>query len=178
MKKPKIKFVAALFILAVLGIQAGYAQQYTDKVTLQVVLKPVQNISVNTNQLTVALAFEKASDYLNGVASTQKKHLEVSSTGLFQVAVKASTENLEKGDDKIPVKTITITPKFGGSGTDPGAVPSAIKLSNENQIILDSEKGTVQAFYDVEYNSSGGADYINKPEGTYETIVTYTISPT
>lgn len=177
MKKPRFKLFAALLVLTVSGIQAVHAQQPSDDVTLQVTLVAVQNISVNAGQTTVTLTFEEAGDYLNGVTSSQPNHLEVSSTGLFQVAVKASDINLVNGSNTIPVNTITVTPGYGTGGTDPGAIPAAVSLTGNDQIILDSNDGTAQAFYNVTYDASGGADYINKPAGIYTTTVTYTISP-
>jgi hypothetical protein len=175
MIKSKIKLLSALLVLVVLGIQAAHAQT-SDEVTLNVTLVATQSISVNATQETVTLTFDDATDYQNGVTSEQASHLAVSSTGLFQVKVNTSTENLVYETNNIPVSTVTVTPAYA-SGTDPDATATGVSLSTTATTILDSDDGTAQAFYNVTYFASGGADYINKSAGTYTTTVTYTISP-
>ncbi|MGV8094385.1 MAG: hypothetical protein AB2L24_21220 [Mangrovibacterium sp.] len=178
MIKSKIKLLSALLVLAVLGIQAAHAQT-SDEVTLNVTLVAAQSISVNATQKTVTLTFDDATDYQNGVTSEQASHLEVSSTGLFQVKVNTSTEDLVYDDENnIPVSTVTVTPVYAsGTDPDPDADATGVSLSTTATTILDSDDGTAQTFYNVTYFASGGADYINKSAGTYTTTVTYTISP-
>ncbi len=175
MVQSKIKLLAAVAAMAVTGIQTLNAQQLNDDVTLNVTLVAVQNISVNSGQTTVTITFNESSDYLNGVSSPQLAHLEVSSTDDFVVKVSTASD-LSDGSNTIPVNTITVTPVYA-SGTDPGATATAVALSTTATTILSSTNGTTKALYDVTYDASGGSDYVNKPAGTYSTMVTYTISP-
>jgi len=183
MIKPKIKFYTVVLAIAMLtGIQASYAEgdQTSDNVTLNVTLEQVQSISVNTNQKTVNLVFQSASDYQDGVSSTQVDHLNVSSTTSFQVKVTAlgDLSNSTSGD-AIPVSTITVTPTVSSGYSGPAEETlTGTSLSTSDQGIINSgTNGTVETHYDVEYKASGGENYINKSVGTYTTTVTYTISP-
>ena len=95
-----------------------YAQA-SDNATLNVALSDVRSIMVNPTQNTVEIVFATAEDYQNGVVSTQSNHIMVTSTGGFQITVKASTEGLVNGAYSIPVNTIGIRSEPNARGSIP-----------------------------------------------------------
>ena len=107
-----------------------YAQA-SDNATLNVALSDVRSIMVNPSQNTVEIVFATAEDYQNGVVSTQTSHIMVTSTGGFQITVKASTEGLVSGANSIPVNTIGIRSEPNAKGSIPrGIVYRNLNLSS------------------------------------------------
>lgn len=79
-----------------LGLPTAYAQN----VTLNVKLKPIQTLVVNSRQRTVDLEYNSKEDYKNGVSKTNADHLNIYSTGGFQVNVKSATATMVNGTKK------------------------------------------------------------------------------
>lgn len=158
------------------GTQASQAQA-SDNATLNVVLADVRSIRVNPAQNTVQLNFATATDYQNGVTSDQIAHLEVTSTGGYQIKVKASGSALLNGANAIPVNTITLTPGLNAGYTDPGATFTSLSLSATQQQLITTPNGSPRIMFDVRYGASGGQPYIGKPAGTYVTTITFSIEP-
>ena len=90
--------------------------QASDNATLNVTLSDVRSIMVNPTQNNVELVFATPEDYQNGVTSSQPSHIMVTSTGGFQITVKASTEGLVFGANSIPVNTIRLSPGPSAKG--------------------------------------------------------------
>jgi hypothetical protein len=181
-KPMKRTFSFLLKGLAITLLFAGSSRlaqaQASDNATLNVVLADVRSITVNPAQNAVQLNFATATDYQTGVISNQVGHLIVTSTGGFQVKVKASGETLVNGANSIPVNTITLSPSINaGSTLPPGATFVNVQLSSVPQPIIQSTNGSANVIFDVEYKASGGDPYINKPAGTYVTTITYSIEP-
>jgi hypothetical protein len=178
----KRTFFSLLRALAMTLLFAGSTRvvlaQASDNATLNVVLADVRSIIVNPAQNAVQLDFVTATDYQVGVTKTEVAHLNVTSTGAFQVKVKASTDQLVNGANSIPVNTIILTPNISANSTLPaGAVFTPVTLSAIAQQLIQSSNGSPKVEFDVEYKSSGGDPYINKPAGTYVTTITYSIEP-
>ena len=170
--------MATMIAGSFLATKSASAQAYSSDVTnLQVVIPELRSIKVNSLQKDVVLTFATADDFKNGVSSKQTKHLEVTSTGKFQVKVAASS-NLRNALNEINVNTISLTPELN-SGVDPNTnnTYNLVNLKvNAPQVLISSNLGTVQSFFDVSYKASGGVEYIDKAKGTYQTVVTYELT--
>ena len=154
-----------------------YAQA-SDNATLNVALSDVRSIMVNPTQNTVELVFATPEDYQNGVTSSQSSHIMVTSTGGFQITVKASTEGLVNGTYSIPVNTIGLRPGPGAKGSILLAIIYYdLNLSSARQPVIESPGGCHFCAFDVVYHAKGGDPYIGKPAGTYVGTITYSIEP-
>ncbi|MFB9055170.1 hypothetical protein ACFFU9_00300 [Mariniflexile ostreae] len=175
-------------ILASLALLLGFAVNAqtpaTDVVTLNVNLSPIQSITVNTSQKTVNLDYVTADDYSNGVTLAQANHLEVYSTGGFQVSVKSAGTELTNGSEvngNIAASDIKITATDGTAAIDAAAYKPTVSLSAENQAILSTTKGAVNKNVNITYGAAGGDAYVDKyiagqNPTTYTTQLTYTIT--
>lgn len=174
-----IKFRVLAMLLLAVGLGAGQTAfgQASDNATLNVVLADVRSIKLNPAQTTVQLNFNNASDYQNGVLLNQAAHLEVTSTGGFQVKVKSSGVSLQNGTNTIPVSTITLVPSLSSGYTDMGASFNTVTLSPTQQQMITTPNGSARVVFDVRYGASGGQPYIDKPAGTYVTTITFSIEP-
>lgn len=155
----------------------------TDNVTLNVRLKPIQTLVVNPMQKTVNLDYTSEADYENGVSSLQVDHLEVFSTGGFQVKVKSSGDELTNSqagvNGNIAANTIQIIPT-AATNAIPGAAYESISLSSNEQTIVSTVKGAVAKKVNVEYKGANANAYIDyyvadQNPTVYTTTLTYTI---
>jgi len=89
-------FTITLFCVMLFSIQAQ------DNVTLNIILRPIQTITVNPLQKTVDLVYDSAEKYETEVTSIQEEHLEVFSSGGF--AVQVSRTSLELDDVTITAR--------------------------------------------------------------------------
>jgi hypothetical protein len=179
MKMESIKFrvLVMLFIAGGLGAGNTVHAQASDNATLNVVLADVRSIKLNPAQTTVQLNFNNTNDYQNGVVLNQAAHLEVTSTGGFQVKVKSSGVSLQSGTNTIPVSTITLAPSLSSGSADMGASFQTVTLSSTEQQMISTPNGSSRVVFDVRYTASGGQPYIDKPAGTYVTTITFSIEP-
>jgi hypothetical protein len=177
MQPIKSRILAVLLLAWCLGAGNNMYAQSSDNATLNVVLADVRSIKLNPAQTTVRLNFNNATDYQNGVFMDNLSHLEVTSTGGFQIKVKSSGTFLQNGINTIPVNTITLRPTVTSGYTDAGLGLQTITLSATNQQMVTTPNGSSRMFFDVRYTASGGQPYINKPAGTYVTTITFSIEP-
>lgn len=151
-------------------------------VNLAIELNPIQTLVVNENQKSVILKYETLENYEKGVSSVNAGHLTVTSTGAYEVKVKAEKDVFET-DDKtglnvIPTWDVVIT----SSGAE-GKTYSEKNLSGiEDRVIVESTDGGVDQKIDIKYAAKGGNEYLinNYVKGkkvTLTNIVTYTIAP-
>jgi hypothetical protein len=172
------KILGILFAcLSGLGIATKTNAQASANANLNVVLSDIRSIKVNPAQSTVSLNFATSTDYLNGVFANEVAHLEITSTGGFQIKVKAATASLVNGTSTIPVSTILLTPTLSAGSTDEGVSFTPVPLSATQQTLINTPNGSSMIFFDMKYQASGGQDYINKLAGTYVTTVTFSIEP-
>lgn len=177
MESIKFRMLAVCLLIACLGgVRRTYAQA-SDNATLNVVLADVRSIKLNPAQTTVQLNFNNANDYQNGVVLNQNAHLEVTSTGGFQVKVKSSGASLQNGINTIPVSTITMIPSLSSGYVDMGASFQTVTLSPTQQQMITTPNGSSKIVFDVRYQASGGQPFIDKPAGTYVTTITFSIEP-
>jgi hypothetical protein len=177
MKPKKLLYLTLPSLLTGIAFCHTALGQASDNATLNVVLSDVRSIKVNPAQTSVQLSFNNATDYQNGVNSSQVAHLEVTSTGGYQVTVKASGPSLQNGTNVIPVNTITLTPTLSAGYTDAGLAFQTITLSATQQEMITTPNGSPKMVFDVKYTASGGQPYIDKPAGTYVTTITFSIEP-
>jgi len=174
-------FIASLMMLCGIAVQAQ-----TDNVVLNVKLNPIQTLIVKTDQKTVDLNYIDRTDYLNGVSETQNNHLNVFSTGGFEVKVKSDgSELVNKAtagpNGNIDVATVKITALAGTQ--DPLVTATynpSVALSATENTIVSSTKGAVDRNIGVTYEAAGANAYIdkyvaNQTPTVFTTNVTYTI---
>ena len=152
--------------------------QAQNKVTLNINLKPIQTLVVNSAQAEVTLNYLTKNDYKNGVSSTQNDHLTIYSTGGFQVKV---SSNAQKSSGSLPVNSLSIAPS---SGSTP--ISSQHVIYQENQLdvfekpIITSNIGGINKKFNIAYRGAGANQYINDYDAnaasnTHLYNITYTI---
>lgn len=167
------------FIFTVLSL-VGFATVSAQTVTLNVRLKPIQTLIVNTAQKTVNLDYTTRDDYANGVTSSNVDHLTIYSTGGFQVKVKSGNAALQNGNKTILVSTVQVK---ANAGTDPvnGAQYAAIApLSATETTLVTSSLGGVDKKISIDYKGAGANAYLNnyvagQDPSVYTAELTYTI---
>ena len=153
--------------------------------TLNVKLYPIQTIIVNPLNKTVNLEFTSVTEYANGVDQDQEDHLQVYSTGGFQINVKALGNLTSSGAGTIDLADIKVTASPGTTNalTDTAAgTYKSVDLTTANQLLVDNAVGGINKSINVNYAALGGATYVDKyingqNPTVYTTEVTYTISP-
>ena len=162
-----------LLLTALLGIMWGAAAQKTDYAVLKIVLHPVQSIIVNSAQKYVNLEYKTANDYTVGVTSLKENHLEVFSTGAFNILAEKST-GINDG-------VVTIIPDSKSNKPLYGTQMEIVSLTNRPQNLISSGSSAYNHTYNITYKGVGNGsflDFLNKgKETTHRTLVTYTIAP-
>lgn len=154
-------FTIILFSIMLFSIQA----QQSDNVTLNIILRPIQNITVNTLQKSVDLVYDSAEKYESGTTSRQTEHLEIFSSGGFAVQVSGTSFEMD-GDIKIIADPVQPNPTYSFTSVDLSQTPTDLIVGG---------RGGRQKF-NVTYDNSGGANkYFDKEHKTYTSEITYTI---
>ncbi|WP_294201090.1 MULTISPECIES: hypothetical protein [Chryseobacterium] len=169
------KFIFAAFSL--IGFATVNAQ---NTVTLNVRLKPIQTLVVNTAQKTVNLDYNTKDDYANGVTSTNADHLTIYSTGGFQVKVKTAGAALLNGTKTIQANTIQVKASAGSDPVNGAQYSATAPLSATETTLVTSTAGGVDKKISVEYKGSGANAYLDnyvagQNPAIYTTELTYTI---
>lgn len=181
-----MKKVVIASLMMVFGIAAQAQTGKSDNVTLNVKLNPIQTLIVKTDQKTVDLNYVDRANYLNGVSSTQDNHLNVFSTGGFEVKVKSSSSELVNQaaagpNGNIDAGSVKITAMAGTQDALTVAQYNpAVALSATEGTIVSSTKGAVDRNIGVKYEAAGANAYIdkyvaNQTPTVFTTTVTYTI---
>lgn len=146
-------------LLTILGCTYTTDSQAQNKVTLNVNLKPVQTLVVNSAQKEVTLNYLTKDDYQNGVSNTQDDHLTIYSTGGFQVKVSSKAQATS---GSLPVSSLSIAPSSGSAPIAPQYV-----VYQENQLdvfekpIITSNIGGINKNFNIAYRGAGANQYIN-----------------
>lgn len=184
--------IAALVIcgmVCVNSVKAEGTPTNSDQVTVNLKFKPVQSISVKTDQKEVNFVYDSEEDYLNGVTSvTHEKHLKVFCTGGFEVKVKADNENFVSGNNNltIPVEHVSVTATASDGNTITyTSIGETQPLDVAEKTIIKSSEGGTELEFDVEYDNTGDSNgaYINGYNSehvadgatVFTTTVTYSI---
>jgi len=162
---------------ALLGFAAMKAQQ---TVTLNVRLKPIQTLVVNSSQKIVNLDYVTKDDYANGVSSPNPDHLTIYSTGGFQVKVKSASVALQNGNKNIQASSIQVKASAGTNAVNGAQYSQAATLSNNDALLVASAAGGVNKQISIEYKGAGGNAYLDnyivgQDPTVYSTELTYTI---
>jgi len=177
-------FIASLMMVC--GIAAEAQTTKSDNVTLNVRLNPIQTLVVNTLQKTVNIDYTTKDHYKDGVSSKQANHLNIFSTGGFEVKVKSGgSELINQGtagsNGNIAASTIKIIATQGTQDALTDAdYKQNVELSTTDGIIVSSTKGARDKNIDIEYKAAGNDAYLDKyvassTATTFTTTVTYTI---
>lgn len=182
-----MKKVVIASLVMLMGITTQ-AQTKTDNATLNVRLNPIQTLVVNSGQKTVNLDYTSTSHYSTGVSSKQENHLNVFSTGGFEVKVKSSSAELTNAstagpNGNIDASTIQIVASPGTQQalTDPNAsYKDPVTLSTTEGVLVSSTKGARDKNIDIEYKAAGNDAYLdhyvaNQTPTVFSTSVIYTI---
>lgn len=172
MKKMYAEILTSIFCALAWG---GYAQSSAGT-NLSVELQNIQSITINEAQNNVGISLTNASEYRNGKTSQQADHINITSSSNYEIKVSAAS-NLINEASSIDIGTVTLTPSLGSVGAAPvGSLNlNAVALSLGETTLVSSSHGDAQRSFNVNYKVSGGEAYLNKPIGTYSTLVTYTI---
>lgn len=178
--------LAAVTLVSVVFAGTANAQSATDNVTLNINLKPIHTILVNSGQKTVNLTYSTPAHYLAGVGENQLDHLEIFSTGAFVVNVKTGGNFLASNGGTIAASgnsTVLVTPAAGTANPIPGSPTySPIGLTSSDQQLIKSATGGRNMKVSVNYKGAGSDEYLNKfskthgvDENVFTAQVTYTI---
>ena len=194
MKVRKFLFVGALIAASLFSVNSVMAQTNsttaTDQVVVNLKFKPIMSITVNPTDNEVDLTYADIADYSEGKTSgLLTNHINIYSTGGFEVKVKADGNFTRTGGGEISVGDVLIVATgTGASDTSDNSVYAAkqsLKATVEGETLVTKATGGVNINYNVEYDNTaagGSNNYINKyifadgAESVYSTTVTYTIA--
>ena len=167
------------FLLAAAGLLA-FATTNAQNVTLNVRLKPIQTLVINNAQKTVNLDYVTTDDYANGVSSVNADHLNIYSTGGFQVKVKSANAAMQNGGKTIQANTIQVIATAGTEAVNGAQYSQNVQLSANETTLVTSTNGGVNKKISIEYKGAGANSYINnyiagQNPTVYTTELTYTI---
>ena len=173
--------IASLVVLCGITAQA----QNSDNVTLNVRLNPIQTLVVNSLQKTVNLDYTTKEHYNQGVSLKQENHLNIFSTGGFEVKVKSGGSELTNQgagpNGNIAAATVKLTALAGTQNALADAQYNQdVVLSTTEGVIASSTKGARDKNIDIQYAAAGNDAYLdkyvaNQTPTTFTTTVTYTI---
>ncbi|MBB1138713.1 hypothetical protein [Myroides sp. WP-1] len=165
------KFLAPLFLLFSFVLSA----QNSAQTNLNVVLKPIQSIKINDQQQQINLSFETVEDYTKGKISDQADHIEIMSSGTYEIRVVANSP-LQHDSDEIRLENIGLNPSLGGIGEFRETISLLpVSLSMREKNMIQSNVGDVKRTFNVSYKMNASDELLNKSIGTYSTVITYTI---
>jgi hypothetical protein len=197
MKTKNFLLTGALLIMALFSVNGVMAAEPTyvpgqtsDKVTVNLIFKPVQSIQVNpeTGGTDIEFVYQTANDYLNGIENPTKDitdHLIVNHTGAFSVTVSSpgflNGVNALTGDNHVTLKASNGT-KFREGTTYSSPVSLGYTNTTEEEFI-SSPNGGIGLKYNVEYehviSEENLETYIDLISGNSEaTSITYTAEVT
>jgi hypothetical protein len=193
MRTKNILSIAALIICGLVCVNSVKAEvpptQTSDEVevTVNIKFKPIQSIVVNSVQKTVNLEYNTLQNYQEGVSVIMNDHLEVFSSGGFQVKVKAN-ENFTRveegtGTETIPAGEVIVqaAPGNGNTGNFGSEGLPLVSLSSNEQPLIGADTGGNFKFHVTYDNTDAGGNfaYLNKharhEETSYTATVTYSI---
>lgn len=184
--KITLMLAAAFVFFGAQSVKADEAESNSgnnsDNVTLNIKIHAIQSLVVNNDQKIVDLEYITKEDYSNGVNVDKANHLNIYSTGGFEIKAKTSGATLTGtgGNSKtIDVADVTVTPK-GGTNSINDVTYTPKTLSVNEQTIAESGIGGVNKDISINYAAKGNDEYINhyvkgETPTVYTTQVTYSI---
>lgn len=183
MKTKNVLVLMLIIIAGLLNVKEVKAEGPTESATLNlnIVLNPIQTITVTATQKSVDLIYKTEDNYESGVSVKQNDHLKIFSTGGFTVSVE-SDGNLSNGEGKVIESTdVTILAENGTGNEVLNTTTGAVALGGEKTLIT-SDSGGRDLMYNVTYNNKTGTKdkyinlYKNNGGNTFTATVTYTIA--
>lgn len=181
----KTKNVPLLLIIisSVLNTYGVKAEDQVKSVTvnLNILLNPIQTITVTATQNIVDINYKTIDDYETGVSVTQKNHLKIFSTGGFTVSVQADGNLTNSNGKEIQSSDVTLLAENGTGNEVKNTTTAEIALDSE-QPLISSDTGGRNLMYHITYsNKTGTKDkyinhYKNNDDNTFKTSITYTIA--
>ena len=175
-----------VLLFTLLSVFSSKAQSASSEgnVSLNIKLYPIHSLVVNSAQdhREVTLEYKTEADYLNGVSSHKPNHINVYSTGGFEIKVKSSDNELRSNTlQTINSNTVEIRISNGENAPQDGVLMTQ-RISSQESTIVTSTLGTFNGNYNVEYKGMGANEYINgfvanQPSTAYNTNLTYIIIP-
>lgn len=173
-------------LLVLLLVSFTTFSQNAGNVNLNIILRPIQTITINPAQKNVNLIYDTKDKYADGVSRTYTDHIEVFSTGGFIINIKGdgNLANSKNTTQLISLSDISVTASNESTVTG-NSVYTTVTLSDENQTLISSTSGGRELKYSITYNNNLDIKdkYINKyfnsddNQSVYTTILTYTITP-
>ena len=179
----KFNFLTVLLsILSLSSLQTVVAQttKTEDNVTLNVKLSQIQTLTINEDSRVVDLEYKTTDDYANGVSVLKANHIQIYSTGGFEIKVK-SDGPLIGTNDNINVSDIKITAAKGTTNSlNPTFFNETPLTVGQGATILTSDLGGVNQTFDITYAAAGDNKYVNlynngENPTKFTATVTYTI---
>ena len=167
-----ILFLTSYLFAPLLSVFTLFAQTttlgegvFSDLVSLNIVLSPLQSIVVNPTQKVVNFVYENADDYKEGVIHELADHLKINSSGGFEVRVVSAHKRFQRkdGGKSLFASDVSVTASEG-SKVNSTEVFSTVSLDNKALKVISSSDGGSELKYNVTYdNSVGGNDnYLNE----------------
>ena len=158
----------------------GMVTVSAQSVTLNVRLKPIQTLVINSAQTVVNLDYATKGDYANGVSSVNADHLSIYSTGGFQVKVNGANAVLQNGAKSIQASSIQIKATAGSEAVNGAQYAQGVQLSATEATLVTSTVGGVDKKINIEYKGAGANAYLDnyiagQNPSVYSTELTYTI---
>ncbi|MCX8534086.1 hypothetical protein [Chryseobacterium luquanense] len=167
------------FLFTALALVA-FATSKAQNVSLNVILKPIQTLTIKEEQKVVNLEYATTGDYQNGVSKTNDDHLTIYSTGGFQVKVKATDANMTLNGKNMAVTTIKLSSSAGSQALTNATYQQDLSLSSSEATLVSSSNGAVNKSVNVKYQGAGANAYIdnyvpNQNPSIYKATLVYTI---
>ncbi len=174
-----------LFAMFLGGVFAATAQTtpgapQTADATINVKLYPIQTIVVNPLQNAVDLEYKTVANYQDGVTNQQANHLNIYSTGAFEISVKSTAADLtttstNPNNKKIVASDVKVTASNGTLNPLTGATMPTVALDAATAApLITSSTGGFNKNFNVTYAATG--DYINHYlDGATGAVTTYTV---
>lgn len=187
-----MKKLTLLAILLTANFSTAHAQATIQSYAeLNILLHPIQTIIVNPGQTSVNLEFKTKDSYRNGVESKHVNHLNIYSTGDFEIKASAVTDKLTNSASTtttIELADILLSASESTTAGLPGAsylsnVPIAVTASLvSGSLLVSHTSGGMDKNIDITYKAAPDEDaYVNKyicsqSPTEYTTTIIYQIS--
>lgn len=141
---------------------------------LYIDVSPIAQLSVNGQ---IDLNFLTADDYRNGIHTDLTNHLHVDKNSPYDIYVKASSAYLEGNGTIISLNNLIKIQPINDGGTLSGTLRT-IKLSLAYQAIITGAGPDINKNISVRYaiDATDTQKLLNKPAGTYSTVITYSFT--
>ncbi|HMR18707.1 MAG TPA: hypothetical protein PKA53_05370 [Sphingobacterium sp.] len=178
MKRFSIIFLTIILLVVTMDLKG---QNTSASVRLDIVLKPILNLTVNPEQQVTTLVYNTTEDYRDGVEVTNKEHLTVFSTGPYVVNVRLADEEYSKlsGETEdsmyLPDVRMSAVPVAEGGQM---RLATQTLTTIERELIADDQPALNKVF-DVSLHGPGAdafADYVaDQTSASFRNTILYSL---